>query len=107
MNDVQHFEAAARLAERVMAEGGVAVRDRVRFLYRTVLSRLPQEQELRIVERAFEQQLAYYAAAPDLAKKVVLNGESAPNPSLPTTELAAWTMICNLVLNLDETVCRN
>lgn len=107
MNDVQHFEAAARLAERVLTEGGMEIRDRVRFLYRTVLSRLPQEQELRIVERAFEQQLAYYSAAPDLAAKVVQNGESAPNRSLPTTELAAWTMICNLVLNLDETVCRN
>jgi hypothetical protein len=38
---------------------------------------------------------------------VIQNGEAAVAAQLPAVELAAWTMLCNLVLNLDETVCRN
>jgi hypothetical protein len=107
MNDVQHFEAARVLAERVMNEGGKSPAEQIGFLYRTVLSRLPAEQELTIVREALEQQQRHYAAVPEQAVKVIRNGESAVNAELPPIDLAAWTMVCSLVLNLDETICRN
>ncbi len=107
MNDVQHFEAARKLAERVMKEGGASDADRVQFLFRTVLSRLPGRVDEEIVLEALQNQRQHFLAAPENAEKVLQNGESKADTSLPVQELAAWAMTCNLVLNMDETVSRN
>src|SRR4029078_11715137 len=45
MNDVQHFEAARALAERILSDGGRTTADRLTYLYRTVLSRTPSGDE--------------------------------------------------------------
>jgi hypothetical protein len=107
MNDVQHFEAARVLAERVLSEGGKTTGDRITFLYRTVLARKPDADELRTVTDALARQLELYAADPEAAKKAVRVGESKPRGAGPDPEVAAWAMVCNLVLNLDEVVTRN
>jgi hypothetical protein len=107
MNDVQHFEAARVLAERVIAEGGKTTTERVTFLYRTVLARRPDADEVRIVSAAFQKQWDLYKADPTAAKKVVRAGESTPKALAADDETAAWTMIANLILNLDETIMRN
>ena len=107
MNDVQHFEAARVLAERVLSEGGKSTDERITFLYRTVLSRKPDGDELRLVAGALAKQRALFAADPDAAKKAVRVGESKPKGVTLEVEVAAWTMVCNLVLNLDEVVTRN
>jgi hypothetical protein len=107
MNDVQHFEAARALGERVLLEGGKTEPERIAFLYRVVLSRLPDPEEVRLITSALEKQRAIYKRNPDAAKKVVHAGESKPKNAAPDDEVAAWTMIANLVLNLDETIHRN
>jgi hypothetical protein len=107
MNDVQHFEAARALAERVLSDSGKTTKERITFLYRTVLSRKPDADELRLVANALTKQRELFAADPDAAKKVVQSGESKPKGVAPDVETAAWTMIANLVLNLDEVVTRN
>ena len=105
MNDVQHFEAARALAERVLTEGGTTTEERIAFLYRTVLSRQPDADELRLVAGgAGEAARAVSRPTPTAAKKVVHVGESKPKGVAPADETAAWTMIANLILNLDETV---
>ena len=107
MNDVQHFEAARALAERVLAEGGKTTEERIAFLYRTVLSRRPDADECGSCRRRWRSSASSIAADPAAAKKVVHAGESKPRGVAPDDETAAWTMIANLVLNLDETVNRN
>ena len=107
MNDVQHFEAARALAERVLSEGGKTTDERVAFLYRTVLSRKPDADEHRLVARALTKQHELFAADPAAAKRAVRVGESKPKGTAPDIEVAAWAMIANLVLNLDEVVTRN
>jgi hypothetical protein len=107
MNDVQHFEAARVLAERVVRDGGSTHAERISHLYRIVLSRKPTASETKIVEAALEKQLALYRDTPDAAKKAVRVGEAPLKASVPDVELAAWSMIANLVLNLDETLNRN
>jgi hypothetical protein len=107
MNDVQHFEAARALAERAILEGGKTTDERITFLYRTVLARRPDAEELRLVSAALAKQLELYEADPEAAKKVVRAGESKPKGVAPAAETAAWTIIANLVLNLDEAVSRN
>jgi cytochrome c553 len=107
MNDVQFFEAARVLAERVLADGGKTTDDRITFLYRMVLSRKPDADELRIVAGALAKQQKLFAADPKGAKKVARAGEAKSKGVAPDEEVAAWTMIANLVLNLDEVVMRN
>jgi Protein of unknown function (DUF1553) len=107
MNDVQHFEAARALAERTIFEAGKGTPERVAFLYRTVLGRKPDADEVRIVTAALAKQRAIFDADPAAAKKVVHVGESKPKGAAPDAEVAAWALIANLVLNLDEVVMRN
>jgi len=107
MNDVQHFEAARAFAERILLDGGSTPADRIAFAYRTILSRKPAPEETTIVQQALEQHLAHYQQDVEAAKKVIANGESKPRPGLPEPEVAAWTLVANLILNLDETVTRN
>ena len=63
--------------------------------------------ETATVQEAFAKHLAKYQAAPEAAKLAIRNGESPPKPGLPEPELAAWTLVANLLLNLDETITRN
>ncbi|MBM3980365.1 MAG: DUF1553 domain-containing protein [Planctomycetes bacterium] len=107
MNDVQYFEAARVLAERVLADGGKTTDDRITFLYRTALGRKPDADELRIVAAALAKQQKLFVADPEGAKKVARAGEAKTKGVAPDAEVAAWTMIANLVLNLDEAVTRN
>lgn len=106
MNDVQHFEAARVLAERLLQSTGDDTA-RITLLHRTVLARKPAEQELPILQQALNTQRKHFETHPEKAALVIQNGEAAVAAQLPAVELAAWTMLCNLVLNLDETVCRN
>jgi len=107
LNDVQHFEAARALAERVLAEGGKDDAARLRWLFRTVLSRVPDEKEIGQLTDALAQQRYHAGADAKAAEAIVASGESVPKQVAPAAETAAWTMVANLVLNLDETVTRN
>lgn len=107
MNDTQHFEAARALAERVLAEGGDGDPARIDYLFRTVLSRRPSDRERGLLIEALARQRALYSQAPEAAVRAIRVGESIPKNVAPPAETAAWTILANLVLNLDETVNRN
>jgi len=107
MNDIQHFEAARALAERTIQAGGQSVQSRIEFLYQTVLARKPEAVELQLLQDAYAKQLQLYTADPEAAQRAVAVGESKPLNVASPTETAAWAMLANLVLNLDETVMRN
>jgi hypothetical protein len=107
MNDVQHFEAARALAERVIAEGGPDDEKRLLWLFRTVLSRKPDAKELSMLTAALAKQRELYQKDPKAAEKAISVGESLPKKLAAPAETAAWTLVANLVLNLDETVTRN
>jgi hypothetical protein len=107
MNDTQHFEAARALAERTLAEGGTTVDERIAYLYRLVLSRRPDAETTRLIAAALQKQQDIYRADPAAARRAITIGESQPRGIATDDETAAWTMIANLVLNLDETLNRN
>jgi hypothetical protein len=69
MNDVQHFEAARGLAERLMRDGGVTPTERIAYAGGPVLARRPSESETAIVAETFAKHLAKYQANPEAAKK--------------------------------------
>ena len=106
MNDVQHYEAARAFGERLM-KAALTPEDRIVLAFRTVLSRRPTADESAAVRELFQKELAKYQAAPAEAKKAITFGESKPDPALNEPELAAWSLVCNLILNLDEAIVRN
>ena len=107
MNDVQHFEAARKLAERMIVEGGKTPAERIRFGYRAVLARAPEALEADVVSKALAQFAERYQKDPASAQKALRVGESPVRAGMSEPELAAYTLIANLLLNLDETVMRN
>lgn len=107
MNDIQHYEAARGLAQRLLAAGGATPQERIVHGYRLVLARRPEAEEAAIVHALLEHQLARYRRDPAAAAQAIRVGESAPPAGVDEAELAAYTLVANLLLNLDETVTRN
>jgi hypothetical protein len=104
---VQHFEAARVLAERLLTEGGSTPQDRIAYGYRLVLARRPAPEEAAVAGEMLQKLLTKYQQHPEAARQVARAGESPPKPGLPEPEVAAYTLLANLLLNLDETVMRN
>ncbi len=107
MNDPVQLEAARKLAERMLLEGGKNPAQRLGFAFVLATARRPRADESRPLEKLLEQRLAAYRADPDAAKAFIAVGESKPDASLDPVELAAYANLASLILNLDETITRN
>jgi hypothetical protein len=107
MNDVQHVEAARSLAARTLAASAADDAGRIEWLFRTVLARRPEPRELEVVTAALAANRDRYAAEPAAAAKAIAHGDSPVPGHMPAVELAAWTLLANTLLNLDETLTRN
>jgi hypothetical protein len=107
MNDPQFMEASRVFAERILNEGGPTVEDRINFAYRWATSRNANPVELDIVRDILNAELLEYRRNLSSAELLVEVGDSTPDPDLHPEELAAWSVVANLVLNLDETITRN
>lgn len=101
MNDPQFVEAARRLAEATLT-GQESASERLEFVARRILARSLTEKERGITLAALTDFSSHYLSQPEEAAKLILTGDSKPNPKLAPIELAAWTMLCSQVLNLDE-----
>jgi mono/diheme cytochrome c family protein len=102
LNEEQFVECARALAEQTMHHGGADAEARINFMFRLATARRPDAKELRELVSLFNDNLAAYEKDLHSAKKLVSVGETKPDPKLNPSELAAWTMVANLVLNLDE-----
>ncbi len=106
MNDEQFVEASRALAERAMREGGQGDEARATHAFRLVLTRPPNDAEMAVLMENYRAQLGKFKSDKDAATKLVNVGESKPDAKLDPSELAAWTMIGNLILNLDESMTK-
>ncbi len=106
MNDVAFVEAARVLAQRIMAEGNAAPQDRISRIFSTVTGRQPSPAEARILVDAFNYQLDTFQSKPDAAPKFASQGEFPRDQKLDVRQLAAYTALASLVMNLDETLTK-
>lgn len=106
MNDVQHYEAARAFATQILA-ATPGTGERIDYAYRRALARHAEPDEIATLAIFADAQLARYQAAPDDAKKAIEFGESKPPTDTDPAELAAWALVANLILNLDEAIMRN
>ena len=102
LNDEQFIEANRYLAQRAIKEGGEKDDDRLDFVARRLLCRPLRSEELPIVKSSLAELLAYYAGNVEDAKKLIAVGESKADPAVDPAQLAAWTMVVNELMNLDE-----
>jgi hypothetical protein len=106
MNETQYVEAARALAQRSLREGGPRIEDRLAYLFRLATSRRPDARELAELVALYKDNLATYTRDVEAARKLINVGETKPDTALNPSELAALTMVGNLVLNLDEVITK-
>ncbi len=107
LNDPTYVEAARALAGRVLIESAGDTRQRLEFAFQQVLCRSPRPQEFDVLARLYDKHLTEYQADESSATQLLSVGESKNPDGMSAAELAAWTSVCRVVLNLHETITRN
>ncbi len=107
LNDPTHVEAARVLAERTLRDVTGAPGERIDRMFRQVLARYPDLTERAQLVALQEQFRARYQADPAAADALIRLGQSEPAAVVEPVDLAAYTLIANLILNLDEAITRN
>lgn len=106
LNDTQFIEAARVLAERAMGEGGTSEEQRIDYMAERLLARPLKADERPIVMGALRDLRQHYEAEPKAASELIAVGERKANDKLPAVELAAYTMVANQLMNLDEVLTK-
>jgi hypothetical protein len=106
MNEPQFVEASRGLAQRAFREAGPTTDERLAYMFRLATARRPDARDLAELNSALNDFLAHYAKDPAAAKELIAIGETKPDHQLPAHEQAAWTMIGNVILNLDEVMTK-
>jgi hypothetical protein len=101
LNDEAFFEAARALASRALTEAGPEPRARAARMFRLCVTRAPGADELDRILRGYERQRERFLEDRKAAADV-----AGPAPGEDASERAAWTMVANALLNLDETVTK-
>ena len=101
LNDPQFVEAARALAQMTLKASG-ETDARLDFIAKRILCRPLRSEEVKIVQQSLETLLAHYRSQAGDAQKLMTVGESRPDATMDVPALAAWTMLANQLLNLDE-----
>jgi len=106
LNDPVFVECAQGLARRILREGGATTAERLRFALGLCLARPADEAQLAALQALFDAELATQRAAPEAAKKLA-TGPTQPLPEKSdAAEVAAWTVVANVLLNLDAVLTK-
>lgn len=100
LNDAVYLEAAQGLARRMLA-GGNSVADRIKHGFELCVARPPTDREINRLAELFGEAMAAFAKDPEAKAK-----KFAPSSAAEPVELAAWTTVANVLLNLDETLMK-
>lgn len=107
LHDPQFVEAARKLGERMILE---APREepamRLRHGFQLCFSRQPKSTELDLLRKTLESRLSDFRKHPEAAAKLLAVGQSAVNDQIDHDELAAWTSVARVLLNLSEFVTK-
>jgi hypothetical protein len=106
MNDVTFVEAARLIGQRMLREGGAQQADRLRYGFRLVTGREPAGDEARILEESLRYHLDYFSSDGARVKEFLAHGETPPDAKLEARQLAAYSAVASLLLNLDETITK-
>ena len=106
LNDPTYVEAARVFAERVVKNSGPSVEERLNWAFLQALTRQPTPAEIEALSKLHANQLARYSGDLETAAKLIGFGDRSTPDHLNPSELAAWTSIARVVLNLHEFITR-
>jgi len=106
MNDVTFLEAARKMAERMMREGGTTPVQRIAYGFELTTARQPDQRESEILQSSFNYYRDAFQSDTKAAAKYLAQGEAPRDTTLDERELAAYTTLANMLLNLDATVTK-
>ena len=106
LNDPVYVEAARGLARRILREGGEDDHGRVRYALRLCLGRPPNSAQEEIVMRHLEAELAHYGRQVEAARELIAEPSEPAMTAKQAGEMAAWTSVANVLLNLDALMNR-
>jgi hypothetical protein len=102
LNGTQFIEAARHLAQETLKTGGDQPQAKMDFMAKRLLARPLRAEEAKVVAETLGELLAHYKGHVEEAKKLIAVGESKADAALDPATLAAWTMVANQLMNLDE-----
>jgi hypothetical protein len=103
LNDPAFFDAARGLALRVLKEGPASTEGKIEFAFRLCTSRKPRADELALLSAELSRQTEHFGKHQDAAKAVFKGSPAAPADAVAA---ASWTMLSNVLINLDETLTK-
>jgi mono/diheme cytochrome c family protein len=106
LNDPIYVEAARVFAERIMRQNG-DMAARLDWAYRRAVSRAVKPDEVGVLDALYQKHLAEFRADKAGAEKAVAVGQWPVPKDMDTAELAAWTSVARVILNLHETITRD
>lgn len=101
LNDPAFIETAQALGRRLMREGGSTTDERIQYGLQLVLARAPGKSQVAELRNLFESELTRYRSAEPEAVKLATNPLGALPEGMSAAEAAAWTVVANILLNLD------
>jgi hypothetical protein len=106
LNDPNYVEAARAFAERIVHEGGPDTASRLNFAYQQALSRPVRREEAKLLEDLYARHLESYKADPKSADELLHVGAKSLLADVNAPDLAAWTSVARVIINLHEMVTR-
>jgi hypothetical protein len=106
MNDPQYVEAARGFAERILRQGGKGDQARIKWALSCATCQVPCAVDVAEVKSFLHAERAAFVADPGAAKQLAKIGVAKADSAVTAEELAAWTMVANLILNLDAVLTR-
>jgi len=107
LNDPTFVEAARAFAQRVLVEGGETTPERMDYAMRLAVSRDPTKTEKAILEKVLDASQQHYKANPEQAKKLNAVGMKPVEKGIDPVELATWSQVTRVILNMNEVITRN
>ncbi len=106
MNDPTYVEAARKLGERVLTAGGDTPAGRLDYAFRLAAARGARASDSEALLPLLAEATERFRTAPAQAQELLHVGASAVDAALDPAELAAWTVVGSVILNLDETITK-
>ncbi|MEM9352931.1 MAG: PSD1 and planctomycete cytochrome C domain-containing protein [Planctomycetota bacterium] len=107
LNDPTYAEAARVFAARILQESPVNDDGRLRWAWREATGRPPTTPEVQQLAALLAEHRGHFSSDPEAAAKLVAIGQAPAAAGIAADELAAWTSVARVVLNLSETITRN
>jgi hypothetical protein len=101
LNDPVYVEAAQALARRIVREGGGTPEERVKFALQLCLGRPADDKQVAALIALYQSELKHYRDNAEPAKKIATDPIGAAPEGMDVADLAAWTVVANVLLNLD------